>query len=386
MYQRELKISKKSSHFFLWGPRQVGKSTLLKKTFPDAIWIDLLKSDNFRKYLKNPELLRQELLVLRGARKNRSWVIIDEIQKIPALLDEVHWLIENTGFKFGLCGSSARKLKRGNANLLGGRAIRYELNGLNSKELGRDFNLVKMLNCGYLPRHYKNSNSKNLIRSYISDYLKEEIAAEGLIRNLQSFLEFLDMAAFSDTELVNFSNIARDCGVSSHSVKEYFQILVDTMLGRWLPAYRKKTKRRSIQARKFYFSDVGVVNFLAKRKNLLSGSTEFGKAFENWILHEIHSWSSYSNNFFEISYWRLTTRTEVDFILGDMEIAIEAKGVKKISSQHLTGLRELKKDYPKVKKRIVVCFENKKRLTSDGILVIPYKKFVEELWKNQLLW
>lgn len=380
MYQRVLDLSFSSSKsFFLWGPRQVGKSTLLKKTFPQAVWIDLLKSDEFRRYLNNPEYLRTECI------KNQKpkWVIIDEVQKVPSLLDEVHWLIENEKISFGLCGSSARKLKRGYANLLGGRAIRYELFGLVSEELGEDFNLKRILNHGYLPSHYQSDDPQTLLRSYVSDYLKEEVAAEGLVRNLQSFSEFLDIAVLSDTELVNFSNIARDCGVSSHSIKEYFQILQDTLLGQWLPAYRLHPKRRMSLSSKFYFSDVGVVNFLSKRWDLEIGSPLFGKAFENWVFHELVSWNSYSKNFFDLSHWRLASGIEVDFIIGRMEMAIEAKATGKISSQHLKGLRELVKDHPKVKNRIIVCLETKERVSEDGILILPYQRFLSRLWKNK---
>jgi len=245
--------------FFLWGPRQTGKSTLLRAVYPEAVWIDLLKADVFRRYLNHPEYLRQEL----PRTGTMPFVVIDEVQKLPLLLDEIHWLHENRNVRFALCGSSARKVKRGNANLLGGRAVRYEMFGLTSAELGADFDLTRSLNCGYLPRIYLSRRPQRLLQAYIADYLKEEIAAEGLVRRLPVFSEFLDMAALSDTEPVNFSTIARDCGISSQSIRTYFQILEDTLLGRWLPSFRKRPKRRVAASPKFYFSDVGVVNFLA---------------------------------------------------------------------------------------------------------------------------
>ncbi len=291
----------------------------------------------------------------------------------------MHWLIENKKIRFGLCGSSARKLKRSSANLLGGRAIRYELFGLVSEELKKDFNLERMLNHGYLPRHYKSNRPSPMLEAYVSDYLKNEIAAEGYTRNLQSFSTFLDAAALSDAELVNFSNIARDCGISSHSVREYFQILEDTLIGKLLPAYTSRPKRRIIQAPKFYFNDVGVVNFLAKRSSLKKGSFLFGKAFENWVFHEISARNSYSQNKFNLSHWKLSSGVEVDFIIEEIKLAIEAKATTKISQQHLKGLRELKKEHPNIKNRIIVCLETKERLTEDGILILPYKKFILKL-------
>ena len=250
--------------FFLWGPRQTGKSVLLKQTYPKARYIDLLKTDTFLEMTSRPALLREEIQALPP----RQFVIVDEIQKVPMLLDEVHWLIENAGTVFGLCGSSARKVRRGHANLLGGRAIRYELYGLVAAELGDQFDLMRMVNHGYLPRHYLNNSPRLLLRAYINDYLKEEIANEGLVRNLPAFSNFLSIAALSDTEMVNHSAIARDCGISSPAVKAYFQILEDTLLGRYIPAYTKRPKRRVIQSPKFYFSDVGVVNRLTKRGSL----------------------------------------------------------------------------------------------------------------------
>jgi predicted AAA+ superfamily ATPase len=224
--------------FFLWGPRQTGKSTFLKAAYPDAVWIDLLKAEEFRRYLNNPELLRQEL-PREGA---MPFVVIDEVQKLPALLDEVHWLHENRNVHFALCGSSARKVKRGYANLLGGRAIRYEMFGLIAAELYPDFDLIRLVNHGYLPRIYLAKQPRRLLNAYVANYLKEEIAAEGLVRNLPVFSDFLNMAALSDTEPVNFSTIARDCGASSQTIKDYFQILADTLLERWLPSYRKRPK------------------------------------------------------------------------------------------------------------------------------------------------
>jgi len=384
MYQRQIALPKKIKRaFFLWGPRQSGKSMLLKAGYPDAIWYDLLKTDLYIRLLEKPSLLREELLFIKNKAKS-LFVVIDEVQKIPALLDEVHWLIENTKFVFGLCGSSARKVRRGHANLLGGRAIRHELFGFVSEEIGSSFDLVRMMNHGYLPRHYLSPAYEALVRSYVNDYLKEEVAAEALVRNLPAFSSFLSAASLSDTELINFATIARECGVSGPAVKEYFQILVDTMLGRFLEAWRKRPKRRVIGASKFYFSDVGVVNYLSKRGKLVPGSELFGKAFENWVFHELCAHRSYSESDAELSYWRLASGIEVDFIVGDMAVAIEAKSSAKINSDHLRGLREIIKDHPKLKRRIVVSLEERPRKTEDGIEILPHSVFTKELWSGRL--
>lgn len=361
--------------FFLWGPRQTGKTTLLRATYPDAFWIDLLKADEFRRYLQNPELLREQL----AARDSVRQVVIDEVQKVPQLLDEVHWLHERQAVRFALCGSSARKVKRGQANLLGGRAVRYELHGLTAREIGKEFNLNRMLNHGYLPTIYLSDRPRPLLEGYVGDYLKEEVAAEGLVRNLPVYSEFLNMAALSDTELVNFSTIARDCGVSSHTIKGYFQILEDTLLGRWLPAYTKRPKRRVIAAPKFYFADIGVVNHLARRGDLHPGSELYGKAFENWVFHELAAHNAYSGAFAKLSYWRLTSGNEVDFIVNDMEAAIEAKATAKVTSDHLKGLRTVAEDHPRIKQRIVVSLERTSRRTEDGILIVPAVEFCGRL-------
>ena len=365
--------------FFLWGPRQTGKSTLLHTVYPDAVWIDLLKAEEFRRYLNNPELLRQELPL-----DGQPFVVIDEVQKLPNLLDEVHWLHENRNVRFALCGSSARKVRRGHANLLGGRAIRYEMFGFVSAELYPDFDLNRLLNHGYLPRIYLAKQPQRLLNAYVANYLKEEIAAEGLVRNLPVFSDFLNKAALSDTESVNFSTIARDCGVSSQTIKEYFQILEDTLLGRWLPSFRKRPKRRVAASAKFYFSDVGVVNFLAKRGDVQLGSELFGKAFENWCFHELNAYNLYNEVFAEFFYWRLAGGTEVDFIINNMEVAIEAKATTKITPKHLKGLRSLAVDHPNIKRRLVVCCEDKTRITDDGIEIVPAMVFSEILWHGKL--
>ncbi|HBH27526.1 MAG: ATP-binding protein [Desulfofustis sp. PB-SRB1] len=380
MHKRKLKLPPPGTEtFFLWGPRQTGKTTLLRQLYPDAVWVDLLKSEEYRRYLNNPERLRQELLSLDST----PFVVIDEVQKLPILLDEVHWLHENLNIHFALCGSSARKIRRGHANLLGGRAIRYEMFGFVSVELGQEFDLCKIINQGYLPRVYLSTKPHRLLDAYVSNYLKEEVAAEGLVRTLPIFSNFLGLASLSDTEPVNFSTIARDCGVSSQTVREYFQILEDTLLGRWLPSYRKRPKRRIAAASKFYFADVGVVNFLAKRGPLAPGSELFGKAFENWCFHELSAYNKYREAFAELYYWRLAGGTEVDFIINDCEIAIEAKATGTIHASHLKGLRSLIIDHPNVKRRLVVCNEPKMRRTEDNIEIIPAHDFAAKLWNGE---
>lgn len=384
MFQRTLRLPPPGTEtFFLWGPRQTGKSTLLRRSYPDATWVDLLKADEYRRYLERPELLRQELL--QNQQSPRGQVVIDEIQRVPALLDEAHWLLENRGAHFALCGSSARKVKRGAANLLGGRVVRYELHGITARELGGEFDLDRLLNHGYLPRIYQASRPRRLLDSYVGDYLKEEVAAEGLVRNLPAFSEFLNAASLSDTEIVNFSNIARECGVSAHTVRSYFGILEDTLLGRWLPAYRRRPKRRVIGAPKFYFADVGVVNRLARRGELQPGSELYGKAFENWVFHELVAHVAYVNPDVALAYWRLASGIEVDFVANDMETAIEAKASQKITSDQLRGLRNLLQDHGGVRRRIVVSLEKRPRRTDDGIEILPAATFVERLAGGDIL-
>ena len=384
MFHRKLPLPPPGEEtFFLWGPRQTGKSTLLKARYPEARWLDLLKADEFRRYSDNPELLRQEI-ILDGPPPGNQ-IVIDEVQKIPALLDEVHWLIENSGVKFALCGSSARKVRYGAANLLGGRALRFELHGLTAAELGDAFDLTQVLNHGYLPRMVEVARPTRRLDAYIADYLKEEIAAEGLVRNLPVFSGFLAAAALTDGEIVNFSNVAADCGVSSHTAKSHFEILEDTLLGRWLPAYRKRRKRRLVTAPKFYFADVGIVNRLAKRGALAPGSELYGKAFENWVFHELTAYLAYREIDADLAYWRLAGGTEVDFVLGDMALAIEAKASEKIVARHLKGLRSLAREHPNVGRRVVVCLEPRPRRTEEGIDVLPAEDFARWLWQGRLI-
>jgi uncharacterized protein len=366
--------------FFLWGPRQVGKSSLLRATYPSARIVDLLLTEEYLRFLQQPGLLRDEL---RDA-PSGTLTILDEIQKVPALLDEVHWLMENRSLVFALCGSSARKLRRGHANLLGGRAVRYELQGLVFPEVEEDFDLLRFLNHGYLPRHNLASDPGRRIKAYVSDYLTEEVAAEGLVRRLPAFASFLWAAAVADTELVSFTNVARECGVSGNTVKEYYQILVDTLLGRYLPAYTRRPKRRVIQSPKFYLADVGVVNHLARRGPLRPGGELFGKALENYLFHELTAYLGYRDRRMDLSYWRLASGLEVDFVLGDMVVGIEVKATERVGGRQLSGLQALKEDHPGVERRILVCLEPRRRLREDGIEILPVREFLEKLWSDEL--
>lgn len=381
-YNRLIKIPDDNKRsFFLWGPRQSGKTFFLKIKFPDAHRVDLLKTDRYIELNNEPHRLREEVLSLRN---KSQLVIIDEVQKIPLLLDEVHWLIENTDHAFALLGSSARKLKRGHGNLLGGRAIRYELSGLVSQELGDDFNLERIINHGYLPNHYIEDSPRLLIKSYVSDYLKEEIAEEGLVRSLQKFSRFLEIAALSDTQIVNYTNISNDCSVSAPTVKDYFQILVDTLLGNYLNSYQNKVKRKIIKAPKFYLFDIGVVNFLSRKPRILFGSNESGPALENWLFHEIRTYNNYSQKDALLSYWHLadSDNIEVDFIVGEMETAIECKATKRAVGHHFKSLHQIKQEHPSIKRRILACLEPRRRTLEDGIEVIPFGEFVKELWEG----
>jgi len=368
----------KNDSVFLWGARQAGKSTLLKSLFPDARYYDLLKNEEFVRLNQHPEYLRQEL----SDHPQGELVIIDEVQKIPALLDEVHWLITNRNIRFILCGSSARKLKRGNANMLGGRALRTVLFPFVSAEIS-NFNLDHALNHGMLPRHYLIENPSRRIEAYISNYLIEEIKAEALTRNLATFNRFMEIAAISCGEQLNFNNIASECGVSSPTIKEYFTILEDTMLGYMIPAFRKKAKRRLVMSPRFYYFDIGITNFLLKRNRLTQGSPEYGKAFEHFIILELVAYLEYTNSRAELTYWRTSSGLEVDAVLGDANVAIEIKSAREIQNHHLKGLKAFAEEYPGARK-ILVSNEKYARRVND-IELIPAYPFLEQLWNGSII-
>lgn len=367
---------------FLWGPRKTGKTTYLKSKFPDSIVYDFLETDLFLDFSKRPSLLREQLLA-KDIHTLSHPVIMDEVQKVPPVMDEVHWLIENQGIRFILCGSSARKLKRGGANLLGGRAWRFELFPLVTPEL-KNWDLLTILNRGLIPSHYLDENYTRSLRAYSQDYLKEEIFAEGIIRNIPSFSRFYDAMGYTHGELVNYSNIARDCGVDSKTVREYYQILVDTLMGRMIEPFKKSQSRQVItRSPKFYLFDVGVAGAITKRHIPEEKGELFGKAFEHFILMEIWAYNSYREVDFDINFWRTKSGLEVDFILGNGEIAIEVKGSTRVDKKDLYPLMVFLKEFPAAK-GYVVCNEKTERIY-EQIRIIPYRKFLSELWEGKII-
>jgi predicted AAA+ superfamily ATPase len=362
---------------FLWGARQTGKSTLLKALFPKQTYIDLLKSDEFERYNRRPALLREELSI----KPENELIIIDEIQKIPALLDEVHWLISNRNLRFIMSGSSARKLRRSGANLLGGRAIRKHLYPLVSAEIP-NFDIVKACNNGMLPRHYLTENAYERLQAYVGDYLQEEIKAEALTRNLSTFTRFMEVAALSNGEIINYQNIASECGVSAPTVKEYFSILEETLIGYIIPAFTHNIKRRVIQSPKFYYFDVGIANYLLRRTDLKPGSPEFGHAFEHIIIQEIIAYLGYYKPQMPLTYWRTTSRYEVDAILGNAKVAIEIKSSYEVKSHHIKGLKAFSEEFPDAR-LIVVSFDKNPRKMND-VEIYPATQFLSMLWNGEI--
>lgn len=362
---------------FLWGARQTGKSTLLKALFPKQTYIDLLKSDEFERYNRRPALLREELSI----KPENELIIIDEIQKIPALLNEVHWLISNRNLRFIMSGSSARKLRRSGANLLGGRAIRKHLYPLVSAEIP-NFDIVKACNNGMLPRHYLTENAYERLQAYVGDYLQEEIKAEALTRNLSTFTRFMEVAALSNGEIINYQNIASECGVSAPTVKEYFSILEETLIGYIIPAFTYNIKHRVIQSPKFYYFDVGIANYLLRRTDLQPGSPEFGHAFEHIIIQEIIAYLGYYKPQMPLTYWRTTSGYEVDAILGNAKVAIEIKSSHEVKSHHIKGLKAFSEEFPDAR-LIVVSFDKYSRKMND-VEIHPATQFLSMLWNGEI--
>ncbi len=383
MYIRSLEIHlPKNQSAFLWGARKTGKSTFLKQYFPESVYYDFLKSDDYLRYAKAPHKLREEILAL-GALQHP--IIIDEVQKIPQILDEVHWLIENANVAFILCGSSARKLKQSGANLLGGRAWKYHFFPLTYNEID-DFSLIKVLKNGCIPSHYKIDNARRSFKAYVEDYLVHEIKAEGLVRNLPGFARFLDIMPFVNTQMINFANIARDCAIDAKTVKEYFNILEDTLLGYFIYPSRKKVKRDLITSTpKFYLFDVGLATYLGKKSFEAVEGSEAGIALENYILQELIAYNSIRELDYKINYWRTKSGLEVDFLI-DSRIAIEVKVSANIHNSYLRGIKAINEEM-KLDKSIVVSLEEKSRIIqhqSATINIMHVENFLKQLWSGDI--
>lgn len=376
MYARILSLPNllKKKSFFLFGPRGTGKTTLIKQTLPDATVIDLLEIKTYREYLKNPSIISEQAL--------KPVVVVDEVQKLTEILDEVHRLIESERLTFLLTGSSARKLKRGGANLLAGRAWWAELFPLTSKEIP-DFDLLTYLNRGGLPSIYPSDDYIEELSAYTALYLKEEIQNEALTRKVVQFSEFLDLMALSNGEEINYQSIAGDCGVSPNSIKNYIQILEDTLVAFQLKAFTKTVKRKAISRSKLYFFDIGVTNSLANRGEIKKGSELIGKAFEHFILLEIRAFLSYARKKAKMCYWRSTSQFEVDLIL-DNRWAIEIKSSASIQNKHLKGIRALKEE-GNIHNFAVVSCDRYQRKTRDEIIIFPWKLFLDKLWSGEII-
>ncbi|HEU4403135.1 MAG TPA: AAA family ATPase [Candidatus Polarisedimenticolia bacterium] len=361
----------KKSHF-LFGPRQTGKTFLIRHRLPDARVYDLLDSSVYLALSQRPGRLAEEL-----SPRDRL-VVIDEVQRLPELLHEVQRLIETRGTRFLLTGSSARRLRRGGVNLLGGRARTRRLHPLTSRELGERFDLGRAIERGLLPSIYFSDDPKADLDAYTGTYLKEEIVAEGATRNAPAFSRFLRVAALCNATMVNFTNVANDAQVPRTTVYEYFEILKDTLVLHEVPAWRLSRKRKPLVSSKYYFFDVGVASALQGRL-VRPGTPEFGTAFETWLAHELIAWRDYVSGE-DVSYWRSTSGFEVDFILGD-HTAVEAKAKESVSPQDVKSLRALAEE-KKLKRYLCVSLEPRRRQVGE-LTVLPWRQFLEDLWRGR---
>ena len=374
-FNRRLNVSeayKKS--IFLFGPRQTGKTYLLKQQFPQSPYYDRLQAQTFFNLTRRLSLFREECIV--HCSEHKLPIIVDEIQKLPLLLDEVQSLIETHRASFVLTGSSPRKLKRSGANLLGGRArTRYLFPGVYPEI--PDFNLMRVINSGALPFVYNSDKPEDDLVAYCGSYLEEEIMAEGLARRVDCFSRFLQVAALNNAELVNLESLARDTGVSPKTVRAYFSILEDSLIGSLLAPYKKTIHRKAVSTVKFYFFDVGVANCLAGRR-LIEPKTElFGKAFEHFIYSELRAYLSYNSDRRPLCFWRDRYGQEVDFVIGD-DVALEVKATDQVIEKHLKGIKAFTEEIP-CKHRIVVSTDQQPRIIND-ILILPWEEFLRRLW------
>lgn len=378
LYGRKINLNSilANKSLFLLGPRQTGKSTLLAQTHPEARFFNLLQADVFRDLSARPEFLRESL------RPADRLIVIDEIQKLPHLLDEVQLLLDrDKNLRFILTGSSARKLRRGGVNLLAGRAWTCHLHPLVSIEVGHD-RLLHRLNRGSLPSIIDSPTPHEDLKAYVGTYLQEEIRAEGLTRSIENFSRFLDVAGLTNGEIINFTKVGNDAGVPPRTVREYYQVLEDTLVAHLLPPFQKTRKRKPVATSKFYFFDVGVANYLIRRGEILPGSPEFGRALEHLLFLEIKAFLDYSRINISLTFWRSQSKMEVDFILGD-RVAIEVKAKERVADHDLKGIRALSEELEPPKK-IVVSLAKMPRTTEDRIEILPVTSFLDLLWGGGL--
>ena len=379
MLKRILNINNElDGSVFLFGARQTGKSTFLRTMLKNERYFDLLDSKLRKRLSRDPSVLYESLKKCDEG----TIIVIDEIPEVPELLNEVHRLISERNLRFVLCGSSARKLKRKGKNTLGGRAYPLYFYPLVSAEIP-DFDIDRAVNVGMLPSHYLAKNAARSIAGYIDVYLKEEIKEESLVRSLNAFHRFLEVAAQTDGEIVNYNNIAQDCGVSATTVAEYFDILEDTLIGYRVPAYTRTNKRRVTKAPRFYYFDVGIVNYLLNRSDLVRGTIDYGHAFEHLVVQEIIAYLGYTHSREKISYWRTYTGVEVDVVLGDARVAIEIKSTEEVQPRHLKGLKTFGDEFPD-SRRMVVSLDQFTRDMGE-IECVYVLDFFKLLWAGEIV-
>lgn len=371
-----IELDLKKGSVLLLGPRRTGKSWLIRHQLQADKVFNLLRSDTFQQLSARPSLIRESLT------PNDRLVVIDEIQKLPSLMDEVHLMIEETGAHFLLTGSSARKLKRTHTSLMAGRAKTRHLLPFTTKELSFNYDLSKMLRFGALPPVMLAENPQEVISSYVGDYLREEIQAEALTRKVENFSRFLHQAAIANAELINFESIASDAQVPARTIREYYRILEDTLIGSSLEPLQTIGKRKSVAHAKFYFFDIGVVNALLGSFEVSETHPLFGKCFEHFIFCEIKAYLSYFHQNAKLNFWRTQNGDEVDFLING-EIAIEVKASRLISERDLKGLAALDGE-AKVRQKIIVSRDERRR-NLRGVSVIPYQSFLKDLWANKIL-
>jgi uncharacterized protein len=365
----------KEKSVFLFGPLQTGKSHLIRHQFPDVKVFNLLDAGLYQRLNNDPTLIRRELVAGSPLAKI---VVIDEIQRIPELLNEVHLMIEELGVKFILTGSSARGLKKKGVSLLAGRARSRTLHPFVRQELGDEFDLLRAINRGLIPSIYFSDSYLEDLQEYTGTYLREAIAAEGIARNIPAFSRFLEVAARCNGTMINYTNIASDAEVKRSTVVDYFQILLDTLVAFELPAWKNSVKRKAIGKSKFYFFDLGVVNSLCKNRNIEVGSTVFGANFEHFIFHELKSYCDYYP-MKGLAYWRSKSQFEVDFIL-DGRVAVEVKAKKNPTKNDLKGIRALQEE--SLLERYIVVSLAEQKTVMDGITVYPYQQFLSDMWSG----